>query len=316
MNRISNSILLDNLITIPLLKLASSIYNSRNGGFILCYHQIESALFEKHLDVLSNYIVVSLSEMVERKKKSKSTKGLLVITVDDCYENTLSKLSEVCVTHQIPITFYAPVDFINGRPLRPFVLKNIVSSLVGSSITLNGNTITFDSLKKVKEFHSDQHANMYYKKEEAYMPIWESVIDQLIHQKKATAEDFLSHAKPVSWEYIKEKSKYEVLSFQSHGISHQPVSELSSKELEGECLDSKLFIENITNKKVNHFCYPYGSKRQIGNKAQKIIAKHFDSAVTMVRGRLDKANDNYMLPRIPLYDIDSGGRALLKTLTS
>ena len=121
------------------------------------------------------------------------------------------------------------------------------------------------------------------------------------------------NSKPISWNEVEELSKNQLISFQSHGVTHSAVSTLNEEEIEFEMLRSKKIIESHTNKKVHSFCYPYGSKESIGNTAPKIAAKHFSSAVTLIHGRIKKNNPFY-LPRIGLYKEDLRSLARLKTL--
>ncbi len=120
-------------------------------------------------------------------------------------------------------------------------------------------------------------------------------------------------SKPISWTEVEELSKNKLISFQSHGVTHSAVSSLNEEEIEFEMIKSKKIIESHTNKKVHSFCYPYGSKKSIGNIAPKIAAKHFISAVTLIHGRLQN-KDLFYLPRIGLYKEDLRSLARLKTL--
>jgi len=119
--------------------------------------------------------------------------------------------------------------------------------------------------------------------------------------------------KPISWIEVEELSKNQLISFQSHGVTHSAVSSFNEEEIEFEMINSKKIIESHTNKKVHSFCYPYGSKESIGNIAPKVAAKHFSSAVTLIHGRLKK-KDIFYLPRIGLYKEDLRSLARLKTL--
>ena len=68
--------------------------------------------------------------------------------------------------------------------------------------------------------------------------------------------------------------KNQLISFQSHGVTHSAVSSLNEEEIELEMINSKKIIESHTNKKVHSFCYPYGSKESIGDIAPKVAAEH------------------------------------------
>ena len=93
------------------------------------------------------------------------------------------------------------------------------------------------------------------------------------------------------------------------------MSGLSENEIEDEMIKSKEIIEQHTGRKVHSFCYPYGGATSIGEYAPKMAAKYYDSAVTLMRGRLKKNNPFY-LPRIDLYEEDSVGFIRLKVILS
>ncbi len=118
---------------------------------------------------------------------------------------------------------------------------------------------------------------------------------------------------PITWDEIEKLSKNPIISFQSHSVTHTAVSSLSENEIEDEMIKSKEIIEQHTGLKVHSFCYPYGAEKSIGVHAPKIAAKHYNSAVTLMRGRLKK-NNPYYLPRIDFYNGDSPGFVRLKVI--
>ena len=71
-------------------------------------------------------------------------------------------------------------------------------------------------------------------------------------------------------------------------------------------------IEEMTGRRVEHFCYPFGGLDEIGESAPIQARRRFRSATTMLRGRCNSASDPLMLPRSPLYEGDSGPLVALK----
>lgn len=295
-------------------KVLSNYYHSQYGGIILAYHEIDIERFKEHVELFRKHEIVSLSEMVNRKKKKLSTKYLVTITVDDCYLNTLPALCDYCSATQIPITFFVPTDFIEGKALPPFIFNNIKKLSKGRKIEINNHFYDFSEEPAFHTFFNSLHDLMYYQSEKEYKPIWSQIMNQLVEQEVCQLADFNEHNPPVNWDFIASKSKNELLSFQSHTVTHQAAAGLSAAQFEMECKQSKHKIESITNKEVTHFCYPYGGLKNIGNTAPAIVQKMYDSAVTMVRGRINAQQNDYLLPRIPLYDLDTKQRTILKTI--
>ncbi|MEZ5015582.1 MAG: polysaccharide deacetylase family protein [Flavipsychrobacter sp.] len=309
-----NDVLFTNPISKLFLNTARGILSGANGGYILAYHSIKPDLFVEHINILRPDRLVSLSEIVARKVSGKSTKGLFAITVDDGYEDTVPDLCDICAEKEWPITFFPPVDFLNGIVMVAYRLANLRKYAKGQVIAIEGEEKDFRDEQTWHEYFELLQHKMYTLHEREYMHLFDTIADYVISNNIATRADLYEHPHPVTWDFIAKKSKNDLLSFQSHGVTHMPVAGLSDEELAKECIDSKQKLYEVTGKEVKHFCYPYGADKCIGTKAQAIVAQHFDSAVTMSRGRIDKA-DTYMLPRIPLYNIDTKGRTLLKQLT-
>ena len=122
--------------------------------------------------------------------------------------------------------------------------------------------------------------------------------------------------KAISWEEIKQISKNELASFQSHSLSHTACSGLSEQELENEMLKSKRIIEDCTGKNVNSFCYPYGAPKSISKLSLEIASKYFDHATTLIKGRLNQNSNLHYLPRIDLYQHHKVSFARMKVALS
>ena len=109
--------------------------------------------------------------------------------------------------------------------------------------------------------------------------------------------------------------KSRLASFQSHSMSHTACSALSENELKDEMLKSKKIIEDCTGRKVNSFCYPYGSTKSINSLSVEVASRYFDFATTLIKGRLKKSNLHY-LPRIDFYQENKTSFVRLKVVLS
>ena len=75
-------------------------------------------------------------------------------------------------------------------------------------------------------------------------------------------------------------------------------------------------IEEVTGRRVEHFCYPFGGVPEIGDAAPRIARRRFRSATTLLRGRCGAGADVAYLPRVPLYEGDSEPVVALKVATA
>lgn len=89
----------------------------------------------------------------------------------------------------------------------------------------------------------------------------------------------------------------------SHGISHTLLSRLDLEKQKNEVIHSKNFLENLLNKKINSFCYPYGTKNSYDQTTLDLLKENgFKNAVS-VESRDFLINDFIdNIYEIPRYD--------------
>jgi peptidoglycan/xylan/chitin deacetylase (PgdA/CDA1 family) len=115
---------------------------------------------------------------------------------------------------------------------------------------------------------------------------------------------------------VRELCRHDELSFQAHSINHLAVSRISEEMLKQEIEGCRKRIEEMTGREVHHFCYPYGSRNEVGASAPNTVRKLFRSATTTARGRCAAGVDLALLPRVPVDDADSEEVAVLKVASA
>ena len=83
----------------------------------------------------------------------------------------------------------------------------------------------------------------------------------------------------------------------SHTFNHPNLSSLSYKEQLKEIVESKLFIEEYFNIKINKFAYPFGNTNFINENSIKIIKNNFKNSFTNIRGSLIMSPSNHLILR-------------------
>src|SRR5436309_1696606 len=101
----------------------------------------------------------------------------------------------------------------------------------------------------------------------------------------------LSIPEPIPWDRVRQLAAHDELSFEAHSISHLAVSRLSEERITKELEGSRARIEGQTGRRVQHFCYPYGSRNEVGTVAPNVVRKLFRSGTTTDRGRCSKGVD-------------------------
>lgn len=104
---------------------------------------------------------------------------------------------------------------------------------------------------------------------------------------------------------LQEGEANKVFDIQSHSVNHlYELSTVSKNKMISEVKNSKETLEELLNKSVNAFCYPYG--RNSNNLRDVLNAQGYDFAVTTEYGVAGKNEDHYRLKRIRVLGTDTG----------
>ena len=301
--------------------------NHANGGCILAFHQIEVGQLERLVaHHVGRYEIVSLDAMLARHRAGRSTAGLMALTFDDGYRTTV--LDAVSLAHRRgwPMTFYLPTDAIDSDTVYWFVeLRVLLENLhlaTPLQVDVLGAPFTVGCTIEARRAAVDAlEAHLFYRSPAELA----TGIGQL---RAAVAAADRSEAAPITdvddgpyqatdaatigWSDVERLATDDLITFGAHTASHPFLSTLADAAVEHELVASQRLIEEHWNRPVRHFCYPYGDARSIGDVAPAVAARHFDSAVTMTRGRCAVSADPFLLPRIPIYEQDAPSVSGLK----
>ena len=304
-------IFLKNKLSLPfnsnlIFKTTEYLLNKSSLGYILSFHDLSPEVFKSHIQSLKPSTPIHLNELIKRYKLGKSNKNCFAITFDDGVRTTVLRNLEVCEENNWPVTFYLPTNYIDGENL-PFqkiqLLDKILENkefFIPSKFKNNLRKKSFSKLELINFLKKI----IYYKEKNYIDDLLSHFLD--ICKKKINFDlnkKFLP--KPVSWSEVRNISKNELVSFQSHSVSHTACVGMTENELKNEMLISKKKIQDNTQKEVTGFCYPYGSAISIGQMSIEVASNYFDHATTLIKGRLNKNSNVYYLPRIDLYEENS-----------
>jgi len=100
----------------------------------------------------------------------------------------------------------------------------------------------------------------------------------------------------------------------AHSKSHADLTSISELKAQCEISDCKISLEENFKIKVTDFCYPYGKFNESVSKM--VMDSGFQTATSMLRGRVNSKSDFYQLPRIPVNFRTHPLLFLAKILTS
>ncbi|NDF05712.1 MAG: polysaccharide deacetylase family protein [Betaproteobacteria bacterium] len=99
----------------------------------------------------------------------------------------------------------------------------------------------------------------------------------------------------------------------SHTCSHADLNQISLAEARQELLESKSDLENLLQKPVTQFCYPYG---HFSPEHESLVSQSgYVAATTTHRGRACTTDRMTALPRVPVVRSTYSPQFLLKVLT-
>ncbi len=262
---------------------------NRGNVLILMYHRfgegagkVSAREFESHLEYLKNHHrVLALSETVEFLQTEKTLPpNSVVITIDDGYRDAYEIAFPLLKKFDFAATIYAITNFSDGKcwlwtDLMRYVLLNTkrdVENRVATAAQINAN------LKKLP--NDEKHAK-----------ITEFAKDFGVEIPHLPPSDFA----PMNWDQAREMDENGV-KIESHTVSHPILTNISANELDFELQNSKKRLEEVLNRRVEHFCYPNGSLNKTVEKA--VEKAGYKSATTTEYGFNNLQTERFLLKRI------------------
>jgi len=102
----------------------------------------------------------------------------------------------------------------------------------------------------------------------------------------------------MSEDSIREIAKDPLFTIGSHTITHPLLTKCSKKELKKELIESKEYLEKLTQKPINYFAYPSGDYNE--NIMKQVQNAGYDAAFG-IDEILKVGNLRYEIPRIGIY---------------
>lgn len=248
--------------------------------------------------IKKKYHIISINEVVEYIKGDRK---FVVFTFDDGYKDNLQYAYPIFKKYNCPFTIYICNDFPNKKAfLWWYLLEELLvskSSFVYIKDGLMVNIKLDTLLKKERIFRQ-------IKKDVNSGRLTLESLKKLIGQYKI---DWQSHINEftLTWENIVELGNDNLVTIGAHTVTHRALKILSEEESYQEMLKSKQEIEDKISKEVKHFCYPFGSKKEVSDRDMELAKKvGFETAITTQLGNVFKDHENQLLS-LPTITVNS-----------
>lgn len=237
---------------------------------ILCYHDPQPEIFERHLRILhSRYKIISIDDFLDiiKNRSKRIPQRAVVITFDDGHAGNY-RLKEILHKYDISAVLYIATDpVINGKA---FWWKNI------------------DDKYKVEELKR--------KKNHERLLLMQCITDNGCHEKY--------NNQSISISQIMELPEKVILA--SHTVTHPILTKCNREEAFHELNQSKRDIEVNFFVKVKHFCFPNGDWNSELIDLCRMAG--YESARTTCLGFNDHNTDPYKLKIVGVSDNGSENR--------
>ena len=223
----------------------------------------------------------------------------VIFTLDDGYLDNYTHAYKIFKKHNVPFTIYITASFPERQAvlwwyiLEEIILNNRIVELSSGKfdcgslesknkvfLQIREMIISLDGINFMEDLNK-----MFYK----YPIDWYKQCEE----------------KCMSWEQILELSKDNLVTIGGHTLNHLALNKLPKENIISEIVEANLIIEKMIGKKVNHFGYPLGSRREIGLREFEIVKSlNMKTCTTTRRGNIYYKHLNYLyaLPRIMLTE--------------
>ena len=257
-------------------------------------HGIE--LTEDYLEYLLNFylkkgfIPISINDLTS-VINLKDKKRYVIFTFDDGYYDNYEKALPIFEKYNIPFTVYISTDFIYRKQFAWwYFIEDIISKNSKVTYKENGaeNVAIIESLEQKEQF--------FEKLRQIIQSDLKSLTD-LIDRHNPDIETY--HNLFLTADQLKELSKHRLVTIGSHTISHPSLSKVNDDQSLYEIANSKIELEKIIEKKVNHFSYPFGTINDVSDRELENVKKSgYLTSLTTSYGDVNKKSNLLKLPRI------------------
>jgi len=320
-------------------------------ALILLYHRVAETIsdpwdltvtpqhFAEHLQVLTKYgRVIPLGELSFAIESGSLRRRSVVVTFDDGYADNLLNAKPLLERYDTPATVFIATGCVDeGREFwwdeldRLFLRAGRLPSAL--SLSVRGNTYQWELGEAAEYGESSQHRNLKWRawqedspssRHALYRSLWQllhpmaeserrPIRDKLLKWAGAMAPARPAHRALSSAEIV-ELARGGLVEIGCHTVTHPQLSALNAEQQRDEIYLSKSRLEQILDRPVSSFAYPYGRDCDYTNDTVQLVQEAgFVCACSTAVGVARQHADRFRLPRLQVQDMD--GEAFARLLS-
>ncbi len=287
-----------------------------SGAVVIVYHRVGPSGSDplglnvtpehlaQHLEVLGShrYRPLSLTRLAGALREGAVPPNAIAVTFDDGYRGVLTEAKPLLEKTGIPATAFVPSGFVGDD--REFWWEELDDLIPGST---NGRSsrrrLTAGILRR-----GDGRTRLY-REHFLRLRILEpaerrAALDELAADLPARRSP-RSTSLPLSSKELRALAAGDLVAVGAHTVTHPVLESLSPSAQEQEIAGSKAELEQMLDRPVRSFAYPYGGPTEYGGPAVTAVRRAgFDLACANVPGLVRPGTDIFQMPRLVVRDWD------------
>jgi peptidoglycan/xylan/chitin deacetylase (PgdA/CDA1 family) len=306
------------------LKLYESFYSSAHGSRIMIYHGIcrqdhtrfnpiflTLRTFDAHLKFYKKHFnVISLDDYYQQK--FSNDRFNICLTFDDGFANNYNYILPLLEQYKIPATFFITAIRAAGYDILWNDFLGIVSKYGPEKIVYKnepyykGRFDKYISIESGMSLVDKLRACGFDEKAEMMKLLYP------LAPFKANKQDE-DYWLQMTAEQIRKLSASPFANIGSHGYYHNDLVKININDTVEELVFSKQYLENITEKTVNSFAFPYGSYTpEVVKKAKNV---GYNQLLVMDFHDAEDCNNSTLRERFTVNPFISANNQMYATLT-
>jgi peptidoglycan/xylan/chitin deacetylase (PgdA/CDA1 family) len=243
------------------------------------------------------YTFVSLDRMSEQLVAGSGEK-LLALTFDDGYLDNFTVAYPLLKRLGIPFAIYVTTSFPDGEAV---LWWEAIEQLL-----LNYDQIKLADGRMLSCRTSKEKLDAFISLRAAIMALPSDRLGDRVNALFAQAKfdwQQLCAKHAMQWDEVCELARDPQVTIGAHTLSHPVLCALSAEQASAEMQDSRDRLAARIGTPVTHFCYPFGSRNEVGVREFELARKlGFTTAATTRWGNIFRAHRAHLhaLPRVPL----------------
>jgi peptidoglycan/xylan/chitin deacetylase (PgdA/CDA1 family) len=304
-------------------------------GAIFMLHHVRAgrdAAFQpnRHLEITPEFLrsmvshlrtqdidIVTMDEVHRRLSERHFERRFACFTLDDGYRDNRDFALPVLREFDAPCTVYVASDFAEGSGrLWWIALEMVIAKASRIDVEIGGTAVRLDTATAAAKQAAFDRLHNWLRGLPGEFDLQREV--SALCKTHGIDEAAICPSLCMSWDELKVFANDPLVSIGAHTITHCSLAQQTEANASHEMATSRARIENVLQRPVLHFAYPYGDRIAAGTREFALArASGFKTAVTTRPGMVFPQNAKHMtaLPRVSLNGNYQDAR-ILPVLTS